>query len=47
MAKPTDGTCCSCGYTGSEETPCKEREDETHCNHWWDVGEVPTGPLKG
>lgn len=31
-----DGKCCSCGYEGSEETPCESREDETHCVHWWD-----------
>jgi hypothetical protein len=31
-----NGTCCSCGYSGAEETPCQAREDRTHCEHWWD-----------
>lgn len=31
-----DGRCCSCGYDGEVETPCLKREDETHCEHWWD-----------
>lgn len=30
------GVCCSCGYAAEEETPCFEREDGTHCEHWWD-----------
>jgi len=30
------GVCCNCGYHGQEETPCPEREDGTHCEHWWD-----------
>jgi hypothetical protein len=33
---PTGGRCCSCGYDGEAETPCEKREDETHCDHWWD-----------
>jgi hypothetical protein len=33
---PVDGTCCSCGYNGAEDTPCQAREDRTHCEHWWD-----------
>ena len=31
-----DGTCCSCGYKGKEETPCLGRIDKIHCVHWWD-----------
>jgi hypothetical protein len=31
------GVCCSCGYSGEEETECQAREDKTHCVHWWDV----------
>ena len=34
--KPISGICCSCGYSGKEETPCSQREDKTHCEHWWD-----------
>lgn len=30
------GRCCACGYRGDEECSCPEREDETHCPHWWD-----------
>jgi hypothetical protein len=33
---PINGTCCSCGYSGGEETECPAREDKVHCNHWWD-----------
>jgi hypothetical protein len=36
MDEPRGGRCCACGYEGNEETPCLEREDETHCVHWWD-----------
>lgn len=42
MTKPTEiridveGTCCACGHTGSEETPCSKNKDATHCVHWWD-----------
>jgi hypothetical protein len=31
-----DGRCCSCGYGGEKETPCKKRTDRTHCIHWWE-----------
>ena len=34
--QPKDGQCCSCGYTGSEETPCPTMEDHVHCVHWWE-----------
>jgi len=34
--EPKNGKCCNCGYEGTEETPCPEREDQTHCVHWWD-----------
>jgi hypothetical protein len=30
------GTCCSCGYSGPEETECPTRADRAHCAHWWD-----------
>lgn len=30
------GTCCSCGYTGEEETTCPRAVDGQHCEHWWD-----------
>ena len=33
------GKCCSCGYEGKTETPCTVREDQTHCEHWWDGSE--------
>ena len=33
---PINGICCSCGYSGEEETKCPDREDQTHCYHWWD-----------
>ena len=36
LEKPIDGTCCSCGYSGADETPCLKREDGTHCEHWCD-----------
>lgn len=36
LEEPLNGTCCSCGYDGPEETPCLKREDGTHCVHWWD-----------
>lgn len=35
-AAPREGVCCSCGYDGEEETDCPKREDDTHCEHWWD-----------
>jgi hypothetical protein len=31
-----DGVCCSCNYSGFEETECPARTDKTHCVHWWD-----------
>lgn len=41
-----NGACCSCGYDGEEETPCGAREDETHCEHWWDGPDaLPTKPV--
>jgi len=33
---PEQGKCCSCGYGGVIETPCRNREDLIHCEHWWD-----------
>jgi SAM-dependent methyltransferase len=36
MAEPVDGTCCDCKNSSAEETPCTAREDEIHCNHWWE-----------
>ena len=36
QAKPVNGTCCSCGDSAPEETPCPKREEGTHCMHWWD-----------
>ena len=36
---PTDGVCCACGYDGDEETACMEREDKTHCVHYYEVEE--------
>lgn len=39
IAKPIPmmlGTCCACGNSEPEETPCPKREDRTHCNCWWD-----------
>ena len=38
--EPALGKCCSCGYTGHEETDCPSREDQIHCVHWWDGPEV-------
>jgi hypothetical protein len=38
---PKDGVCCSCGYSGNEQTKCQKREDRTHCVHWWEVEEEP------
>lgn len=37
--KPVGGTCCACGKSDPEETGCPEREDATHCVHWWEVEE--------
>lgn len=39
---PLEGVCCQCAYAGEEETPCPKRDDETHCNHWWDGPEEAT-----
>lgn len=36
LEEPINGTCCACGYSGDEETPCLKREDGAHCEHWWD-----------
>ncbi len=36
MGQGISGVCCSCGYDKEEETPYMEREDNTHCEHWWD-----------
>lgn len=35
------GRCCSCGhdsskYKNAEDQHCLSRDDETHCEHWWD-----------
>ena len=30
------GRCCACGYMGGEETACAQRDDKTHCEHWYD-----------
>lgn len=35
-----DGICCSCSYSGEEETPCLKQEDGHHCIHWYE-GESP------
>lgn len=32
-----NGVCCACGYDGDEETPCPNRDDATHCVHWWEA----------
>ncbi|VVB53304.1 Uncharacterised protein [uncultured archaeon] len=42
--KPVNGVCCSCGYKGKKETPCKVREDDTHCEHWWDGPDMEKAP---
>ena len=36
VTMPSSGVCCSCGYSGEEETECPKREDKTHCEHWWE-----------
>lgn len=39
MREPKMGRCCNCGDEppyGTEETPCPKREDDIHCEHWWD-----------
>jgi hypothetical protein len=41
----SSGVCCSCGYSGEDESPCPKREDGTHCNCWWD-GEPETKETK-
>lgn len=46
VMKEKDGRCCTCGYEGEKETPCKKREDKTHCVHWWDGVEQPDGDAK-
>lgn len=33
---PVGGVCCSCGFSGDEETDCPARDDAIHCEHWWD-----------
>ncbi len=33
---PVYGTCCGCGYTDEDETPCTGRKDGIHCVHWWE-----------
>ncbi len=43
MANPKGGTCCACGDTDPEETPCEARKDRTHCEHWWDGVETAGG----
>lgn len=40
-AVPRCGTCCSCGTSAPEESPCPTRADRTHCEHWWDEPESP------
>jgi len=40
MAEKIYGTCCSCGYSGQEETECLNREDKTHCECWWEGTEA-------
>jgi hypothetical protein len=37
---PLGGTCCSCGHSGPDATPCFRRQDGVHCEHWWDGPEV-------
>ena len=34
--EPKNGVCCDCDYAGEEETPCPNRKDGIHCEHWWD-----------
>lgn len=41
---PVSGQCCSCGYAGKMETLCGEREDESHCEHWWDGADDDDDP---
>ena len=42
MDLPINGTCCSCEYSGEEETVCLVQKDGVHCNHWWEGSdEVP------
>ncbi len=44
---PINGICCSCGYSDDEETPCDQRDDRAHCEHWYegpDVDEQQPGP---
>jgi hypothetical protein len=38
--KPVSGTCCSCGYSGEDETTCPHRSDVLHCEHWYDGPDV-------
>jgi len=35
-SEPCGGVCCNCGYGGAAETPCPYRDDDSHCEHWWD-----------
>lgn len=41
--KGVEGLCCKCGYSGVEETPCPKDEDG-HCQHWWDGDPETPGP---
>jgi hypothetical protein len=43
-ADAKNGVCCSCGFSGEEETECSVRPDRTHCVHWW---EGPDSPAPG
>ena len=36
MTGPVGGKCCGCDYDGEDETPCPNRADGSHCEHWWD-----------
>ena len=40
MAEKKDGTCCGCGYSGQEDTPCVGSDDGTHCVHWLDADDT-------
>lgn len=37
---PVNGTCCTCGYSAPDETPCSKQEDGAHCVHWWEGPDV-------
>jgi hypothetical protein len=45
-AKPVTGTCCACGYSGSEVSDCPKMEDGVHCNHWHDGDDEEKGGAK-